>query len=172
MRELLKQTRVAVNTDLYYVALVTSLAIPDIAAALDSDDGRTCGKRYANWYDKWVKPQLSKTRGRENPLSGAECYAWRCAMLHQGRSQRETDTYRHIMFAHPKVSLGSIHYCTVGGDTLLIRLADFVEEMAKGCEDWLCSIEETERFKNNYGKFARCHPDGLNPYIVGVPVIG
>ena len=33
-------------------------------------------------------------------------------------------------------------------------------------------VENTDLYKKNYNKFMKRYPHGLEPYIVGVPVIG
>jgi hypothetical protein len=172
MRTLISQTRKALESELYYVALLSSLAVPDIAGALESTNGQASGKRYAAWYESWVRPRLKESRGRENPLSGSACYGFRCAMLHQGRSQRNNDQYRHIMFVEPGHPNYGIHYCLMGGNALLIQLDEFVQEVLRGCELWLENVEGSEPFESNYAGFARHHPHGLAPYVVGVPVVG
>lgn len=172
MRTLISQTRKAAESELYYLALMSTLAIPDIAGALSDESGRASGNRYAAWYEKWVRPRLQENRGRENPLSGQACYGFRCALLHQGRSQRQDDQYNNILFIEPGHQNYGIHYCVVGGGALLIQLTEFVEEVLRGCELWLEVSEGTEPFDKNYLSFARRHPQGIAPYVVGVPVVG
>jgi len=172
MRTVIDQTRKALDGHLYYLALFAALAIPDIAAALESNDGRTSGKRYANWYERWVRPRLREVRDRDNPFSGDMCYRYRCGMLHQGRSQRDNDLYQKIVFIEPGYNNYSIHYCTVHGAILVIQLDAFVEEVLWGCERWLEAVEGTKPFSENYDKFARRHPQGVAPYIIGPPVVG
>ena len=172
MRTLIAQTRKALDADLYYLALLSALSIPDIAGALGSDDGRASGQRYAAWYETWVRPRLKENRHRENPLSGEACYGFRCAMLHQGRSQRSNDQYSHIMFIEPGHLNCNIHYCVFGGKALLIELAEFVEEILRGCELWLDRVQGSDPFEKNYATVARRHPQGLAPYVNGVPVVG
>ncbi|MDP3883933.1 hypothetical protein [Hydrogenophaga sp.] len=172
MRTLIAQTQKALEAELYYVALFTALSIPDIAAALESSDGRASGKRYAAWYEEWVRPRLKESRGRENPLTGEACYGFRCALLHQGRSQRTNDQYSHIMFVEPGHPNYSIHDCLVSGKALLIQLDEFVMEVLRGGELWLKSVQGTEPFEQNYSHFAKRRPQGLRPYVVGAPVVG
>lgn len=172
MRTLIAQTRKAMETRLYYVALASALSIPDMAGALSSPDGRATGERYADWYEKWARPRLAEARNRENPFSGKSCYIFRCSMLHQGRSQRSDSEYTNIMFIEPGYDNYQIHYCTIKGEALLIQVDQFIEEILSGCELWLRSVEGTEPFDENYKHFARRHPEGLAPYVFGVPVIG
>ena len=172
MRTLISQTRKALDAGLYYLALFGALTIPDIAGALGSEDGRASGKHFAAWYEEWVRPRLKESRGRENPLTGEACYGFRCAMLHQGRSQQANGQYSHIMFIEPGHPNYSIHYCVIGGNALLIQLAEFVQEVLQGCELWINRVQGTDPFEKNYAIFARRHPEGLAPYVRGVPVVG
>jgi hypothetical protein len=55
---------------------------------------------------------------------------------------------------------------------MLIQLDAFVEEMLIGCEEWLASVKGTDPFEKNYGRFATRHTRGLQPYVLGAPVIG
>ncbi len=49
MDELLKQIAHADEAGMYLLALMGALSLPDIAAALQSPDGRTNRKRYERW---------------------------------------------------------------------------------------------------------------------------
>lgn len=173
---LIAQIRTAITARLYYVALQSALTIPDIAGALSSEDRRATGQRYAEWFDRWVRPVLLEKRNRENPLTGEQCYVFRCSMLHQGSSHRSNSAYKRIMFIEPGYPNYQMHYVKLGGDTsesaLLIQLDEFVEEMVIGCETWLREAVGTQPFENNYAVFARRHSEGLKPWVNGVPVIG
>lgn len=184
MRNLLNQLDASLNAQLYYVSLITALAIPDIAAALDSDDGEARGDRYKAWYEQWVRPRFAESveqelvaRGApalqmqiEHPLDGDACYRFRCSLLHQGSSQHPKSTFSRIIFVEPGAKL-TIRY-TVLNDALCIDLVSFCREVIAGATLWLDAVEGTTRFQSNYDRFARRHPAGLKPYIVGVPVVG
>jgi hypothetical protein len=172
MKTVIDQTEAALASHLYYIALFTALAIPDIAASLESQDGRATGKRYASWYEKWVRPRLRETRNRDNPFTGGMCYGFRCGMLHQGSSQNKNHPYSHIAFVEPGYPNLSVHYCTVSGKVLVIQLDAFVGEVLQGARLWLQAVEGTKPFDDNYVNFARRHPQGLAPYLVGPPVVG
>ena len=51
MRTVIAQTDKALDERLYYLALIAALTIPDMAAALESPDGRSSAKRYISWYE-------------------------------------------------------------------------------------------------------------------------
>jgi hypothetical protein len=172
MHTVLSQVQKAKEAGLYYVALISALSVPDIAGALESQDGRASRKRYIAWYKCWVQPRLRQKREKDNPFSGEACYSFRCSMLHQGRSQRQGDAYTKIMFIEPGYPNYQMHYVQIGGAALLIQVDEFIDEIVTGCELWLAGVKGTELFKKNYATFARRHPAGLAPYVNGVPVIG
>jgi hypothetical protein len=172
MHTVLSQIQKAKEAGLYYVSLISALTVPDIAGALGSQDGRASSELYIDWYERWVRPRLREKRDRDNPFSGEACYSFRCSMLHQGRSQRQSDAYTKIIFIEPGYPNCQMHYVQIGGAALLIQVDEFIDEIVIGCELWLASVLGTDLFEKNYANFARRHPAGLAPYVNGVPVIG
>jgi hypothetical protein len=183
MRDVVNQLEASIEQPLYFLSLFGALAVPDIAGALDSEDGAANGDRYKQWYEKWGRPQFPKLLRQklpphvrdlvnvENPLTGDACYRFRCSLLHQGSTQHPKSPYSRILFVEPGTAAGTFHY-NVMNDALNIDVKEFCREMIAAAREWLDAVESTERFKTNYDKFARRYPDGLKPYFVGVPVIG
>jgi len=190
MRTLVDQLEQSLGAKLFYLSLFGTLAIPDIAGALDSDDGHANGERYAQWFDAWVRPvhgesvdvafirDLPKSVSERfqlpqsgNPLTGEACYQFRCSMLHQGRSQLRKSPYERVLFVEPGTSTFTIHASVLSG-ALVIDLPTFCGEVVTGTRRWLDQAEGSAKFQANYERFAKRHPKGLAPYIVGPPVIG
>jgi hypothetical protein len=184
LRSLLNQLEKSLEANLYYVSLMTALTIPDIAAALESDDGLAKGSRYVAWYEKWVRPRFSELvmaslpedvrqhmQNLENPLTGEACYLFRCALLHQGTTQHPKAKYSRIIFIEPGATTNVIHYGQMN-DVLMIDLPSFCREVIAGTSLWFAEAEKTDSFRKNYDRFVRRYEGGLKPYIVGVPVIG
>jgi len=165
VRDLLAQIRTASATGLYYVALFPSLSLPDICGAIESLDGGATGPKYMAWFDKWVAPNYA---GR---LSGQDCYYYRCSLLHQGTTQHPRSTYARIIFVEPTVRGLQMHN-NIMNDALNIDVRVFCEDILQGVEAWLPSAEQLSHFAANVAKFITRYPNGLAPYIVGVPVIG
>ncbi|MDD5710773.1 MAG: hypothetical protein PHV43_01570 [Candidatus Colwellbacteria bacterium] len=164
MRELLNQIKKGLNINLYFLALFVSLVIPDICGALDSEDGEATGQKYKNWFDKYVAPKYNGF------LSGADCYYFRCSLLHQGTSQNSNSRYSRILFIEPGATTNILHN-NILNDVLNIDVQIFCRDIILGAEEYLNHNEGTELYERNYDKFIRRHPDGLLPYIAGVPVI-
>lgn len=164
MREILNQIELALTVNLYYLALFVSLTLPDICGAIDSDDGEASGAKYKAWFDKYMTPKYIGF------LTGDDCYFFRCSLLHQGSSQHSRSSYSRILFVEPGAEMSA--HCTGFNDTLGIDLRIFCGDMISSVKQWLDETENTEKFENNYNKFMKRHPQGLPPYIKGVPVIG
>lgn len=82
----------AIATKLWLPALALALAVPDICSQIEYPElagpGST-GKRYPLWFDAWVKERLFRFghAGKEFPMAGEDCYAFRNAFLHVGESE-------------------------------------------------------------------------------------
>ncbi len=192
MRNILNQIEQALDANIYYLALFTTLSIPDICGALDSTNGGSKKKRYINWFDKHVVPQtasrlqsqtlprpvadsLSETLGvpqlNAPLLTGVICYQFRCSLLHQGRARVHKKPLARVLFLEPRKSTIRIDM-NQADDALVFDLHLFCRDVVDATRKWLGQVENTERFKKNYAKFARVHPEGLPPYIGGFSVVG
>jgi hypothetical protein len=160
MRDILAQTRAANAAGLYYVALFSALALPDICAALESRDGETNGSLYRAWFDRYAARGL---------ITGEAAYKFRCAMLHQGRTGHP-EGYSKIIFIEPSAT-GIVFHNNVMGDALNIDVRIFVEELVLAVENWLTTVETTPEYQKNIAAGVKRYPNGLPPYIVGLPVI-
>ena len=165
MRDFLEQIREALgNPRLYYLALFASLALPDICGAISSDNGQAHRKKYIEWYDKYMAHTC-------HFLAGEDCWRFRCSLLHQGSTQHPKGSYARIVFVEPSATTSVLH-CNVLNDALNIDVTVFCADMIQGVENWLQENENTQLYQKNHSKFVRRYPDGLLPYIAGVPVIG
>lgn len=182
MNLLLDQIEQSLSSGGYYLSLFTALTIPDIGGAMDASNGEATGARYKDWYEVWVRPQFQKAMKRElgdraafatlvNPLEGADCYYFRCGLLHQGRVEHPKSKFDRIMFVEPGNGRLKMHYSTMN-NALVVDIDDFCREIIAGAREWLAAVEQTDLYKANYAKFVQRHPSGIAPYIVGVPVIG
>ena len=124
----------------YYGALFMSLTLPDICAALK--DGKTSGNKYASWFNA----NLSKYKGY---LSGNDCYALRCALLHQGTdditSQRVHEVLEHFVFLTDGAHKILVKDGVIDGkkDSFLqLNVQEFCKDICIAVEKWLESVKE------------------------------
>lgn len=168
MRDVLDQIRTANKAGLYYVALFSALAIPDICGALESEDGKASGSNYKTWFDRWVAAKYCLFR--KPSLPGEVCYYYRCAVLHQGRATHTKMLYSRIIFVEPNNPRIIMHN-NVMNDALNIDVVKFCEDVISGCEDWLCFVATDAVVQQNLASSMQRYPQGLAPYIVGISVI-
>lgn len=164
MRDLIGQIQQALQfPDFYYLALFTSLALPDICGAIGSGNGQASKRKYVDWYNQYVALTCQF-------LTGDDCYYFRCSLLHQGSTQHSNSNYKRILFVEPSATTNILH-CNILNDALNIDVRIFCADMIKGVETWLLKYENTKLFQKNYNSFIRRYPDGLRPYIDGFAVI-
>lgn len=122
----------------WYSALYLSLTLPDVCARLESPDGKTTGDRYAAWFNEYMAQHYRHSVGG-NPephtfLSGNDCYALRCALLHEGgadiTSQRKREALDRFHF-----TIGGAH-CNQFNAILQLDVPTFCEQICSGAERW------------------------------------
>jgi hypothetical protein len=165
IRELLQQIEVALEARLFYLALYISLTLPDICGAIDSNSGLATGKAYKDWFKTYLGTKFLPK------LSAEDCYYFRCSLLHQGTSYHPHSSHDRIIFIEPDANPGTIHLCGFNG-ALTIEVRLFCLDVVDGVRNWLDQVDGTDLFQTNYDKFFRRYPQGLPPYVVGVPVYG
>ena len=183
MQALVEQIEASLTSRLYFLSLFSCLSIPDIGGALDSENGEATGRKFAQWYEAWVRPRfrenvvasmpehIRKSIGQlENPLDGETCYQFRCSLLHQCSTQHARSKFERIMFIEPGATTNVVHYGRIN-DALCIDLPSFCREVLQGARKWQEEQGHTPNVQRNLLRFVQRYPGGLRPYIVGVPVI-
>jgi len=164
MQEIIDQIRAANNANLYYVALLSSLTLPDICAALESDNGEASKAKFIAWFDTHIAPRYNGF------LDGKSCYFFRCSMMHQGSTQHPRSRYSRVIFLEPGTS-GMTFHNNILNDALNIDVRIFCEDVCLTVERWWPNASMQPLFQVNLSRFVRRYPSGLPPYIVGIPVI-
>ena len=164
MEFFLREIEKALECKLYYLALTSVLTLPDICGALQSDNGQATGARYKEWYKNYVQEP------EDCALSAEECYRFRCALVHQGKTHHDKSRFDKIMFLDPDIGL-VMHNCIIDG-VLDLDIVIFCNLMIAAVRKWETEMKDNLNFAKNYEKLIRVHPDGIPPYIVGAPVIG
>ncbi|MEK4578262.1 hypothetical protein [Bacillus sp. FSL R12-0074] len=161
MEDLFNEIERGLDAGVYHLSLGIALCIPDICAALQSDDGKTSGRKYKEWYTSYV--------GNKFRMSADECYYFRCSFLHQGSTQHEKSNYKRIIFIEPGPM---VFHNNVFNDVLNIDIVIFCKDLIESARQWIEDIKENENFIRNHANSFKRYPNGLPPYIVGTPVYG
>lgn len=165
MRDLISQIRKGLDNNMYYLSLYVSLTLPDICGAIESINGEASGDKYKKWFNDYVAQKYIDN------FDGEDCYYFRCSLLHQGSSQHRKSKYKRVIFVEPTLSNGNIFHNNILEDALNIDVKIFCEDIINGVEAWLVKNENLDNYNKNNNKYMKRHPNGLSPYIVGIPVI-
>jgi hypothetical protein len=122
----------------WYAALYMSITVPDICARLESDDGKTNADKYIEWYDKYLADSYRHEIGCDRQmhvfLSGADCYALRCAILHEGSIDMTTQRRREVLDRFHFTVCGS--HCNQINSVLQLDLPVFCNDVCMAVERW------------------------------------
>lgn len=83
-------------------ALSLALTIPDICGKRQYPEERSCGIRYARWFDEYVAYQYRNEVGADadscdtHYFDGDDCYQLRCVFLHEGTNAPHTEREKTI----------------------------------------------------------------------------
>jgi hypothetical protein len=167
MQALFNQIHWAVENNAYYLGLYASLTLPDICGAMSSENGWATQAKYVAWFNKYVGPRYPG-----GIFTGDDCYNFRCSLLHQGRTQHPSGRYSRILFVEPgPQNRGNVFHRNIMNDALNIDVRIFCGDLLFGAQQWLEEVWQSPEFERNYEQYARRYPNGLTPYIVGLPVV-
>lgn len=164
MDDLISDIQFAVEHERWLLALSGIVALPDICAAVQSQNGETTGSKYKNW----VRTYLADKYPRLDP---DELYKMRCSLLHQGTSS--TFKYSRLIFVAPE-SIVQIHNGLIenGNESVLILdLPTFCSDVIASVETWRAAVETTANYQRNMDKLMRWRPEGIEPFIAGGRVL-
>jgi hypothetical protein len=157
----------------WYAALFIALTIPDICGALENPDESSSG-RYVSWYDKYMLPKYSSSMGplREVHvfLSGDDCYALRCSLLHEGTGnvgkQRISKTLESVHFNEPSGKGGMLH-CNQYKNVLQLQVDIFCDDFVDAARQWLSDVQGDAGIQTRMQLLSRMHPAFYFPGFIG-----
>ena len=164
MKKFIEQIKKAYTNDMYYLALNSSLILPDICGALESDNGIAHKDKYIKWFNTYIAPKYNDF------LNGEDCYYFRSSIIHQHSTYNKRNKYSKIIFIEP-TNNNIIFHNNIINDALNIDIKIFCEDMCQGVEKWFKLKSNNENVKKNMKNSIQRYPNGLSPYITGIPVI-
>jgi hypothetical protein len=163
METILREIDRALNLELYYVAVVMALTLPDICAALESPDGETSGPQYQDWFNA----NLACTYPR---MTALDCYKLRCGVLHQGRCGHPQMQFSRVIFTLPDPARNQIHNNITRGPLNLDAVL-FCQEVMAAVRQWFVAKANDPNVLANLPRLVQLHPRALPPHVIGVAVI-
>ncbi|SNV32086.1 Uncharacterised protein [Chryseobacterium taklimakanense] len=164
MQILIDELKLALKHRLFYSALNNSLIIPDICSALTSENGQTNGTKYKEWFDRYCAQKYNGF------VSGEDIYKIRCALLHQGKLNHDYPNFEKILFQIPNENNIILHNNKIN-NSLNLSLENFVNDVVSGYEKWWEEHNNDQIVLKNLENSINYYPNGMAPFIVGIPLI-
>jgi hypothetical protein len=163
IEDLSREIEKALEARLFYLALLLTLTLPDVCAALEQPNGRTSQKIYEGWYKRNVFQRIGG-------LSPEEAYELRNTVVHQSSAlSSEKRKYSRIIFTMPGecVTMDSM----VLNDAMTFEVGAFCKRWIGCVRDWIAASRDNANVKANLPSLLQVRPHGLPPYTAGVPII-
>jgi len=151
MEKFIAALRQTIQDQNWHATLVVALTLPDICGrhAFPAITGGQ--ERYTKWFDQYLSRNYVSRGGADGIqhifLSGRDCYALRCSLLHEGTSaishQRARVALNNFHFITPPKG-GRIHLNQID-NKLQLQIDIFGEEVASACEKWWSSLSNSEQ---------------------------
>jgi len=161
MESIIKSIENSLLNKNWYSALVLSFILPDICAKLEGSNESS-----SNRYPKWFNSYLSKKY--DGFLSGDDCYALRCAFLHEGSSnienQRAKDALDHFVFIANGAHCNRFSNCYFGDprydgkNFLQLSVSNFCQDMIDATKQWL----NDPAINKNLSEMLEIHENGFS----------
>ena len=130
----------AVKNENWHGAIFIALSLPDICGKIDRPNEGGSKIRYSTWFDDYVSERFRDKHGTGN-LSGRDCYALRCALLHEGSDQTDTQQASEVL---EKIEFNCLtpvltyhNVISQCGKKLQLNVKDFCRDIKFGVEKWL-----------------------------------
>lgn len=163
MEAILSEIEAALKAGFYYLALAIALSLPDVCSALESPDGTTSGRQYRAWYDAWMAGQYPR-------VTAVDMYSLRCGVIHQGRFGHDGLQYSRILFTVPNPQ-GNVFHNNILNDALNLDACIFCRDIMGSVLRWYVARQNDPVVQANLPRLLRLHPNGIAPYMVGIPLI-
>jgi hypothetical protein len=150
MRQLTDAVRRGIEQQNWYASLALALALPDICGFLEAPDVKS-QPRYVAWCNRFLEPGYTHEVGANHEkhtfLYGEDCYALRCAFLHEGDDdvtrQKARKALDSFLFVEPPAT-GRIH-CNQSNGKLQLQVDIFCRDVCDGVDQWTEDVLASDR---------------------------
>lgn len=183
MEPILDEIRATFECGIWYPVVLSTLMLPDACGAVEfSGTAIKPRERYQNWYDEWVLPHYNPRAGSPTAIKfdGEVVYRVRNAMLHETTAfVRGVDGFDRILFTPPNRRGITMDWTLSGNPADLkenafqVSIQLFFEGVEKGVIAWLEAVrfDTDDRRRKALARLIQLHPEGVDPHIVGIPIV-
>ena len=160
----------AIDAQLYYAAIALALSVPDICALLEDEPGKAWSteKKYVAWCEKNLD-------GRFHYLTALDIWRLRGGVLHQGSFfGHPKSRFNAVLFTLPNPQNNTFHenHFEGGGKRAFnLDTVTFCSEIIDAARKWYEARKDDPSVSANINNLVRYRPNGLSPYMVGMPLI-
>ena len=167
----LQEIEKAIEAGLYYAALVVALTLPDICAALEDERAYSGRDEYKKWYRENLGDKFTF-------MSDDAAYSLRCGVVHKGSRELKLKGGKSptVVFTLPNAAEWKMHNCAMGGDPkspdlLQFDAVDFCHDLIGAVRTWYARKEKDPVVLGNLPNLLQLRPNGIDNFLVGLPVI-
>lgn len=152
MERFTKAIEKSIENENWYSALTLALTIPDICGRISYPEfEKKSEKRYVKWFDKYmlhhyeiklpvmpdeydvIAPEQKRTL-----ISGGDCYALRCALLHEGRNDVTSQRARRAKVSKFEFAIEEelMTDCWYMDGVIIVNLKKFCHRVCEGVTAW------------------------------------
>lgn len=154
----------------FYAALTLALTLPDICGRLSYPElkgPRKSKERYIKWFDKYLLHHYKRPTDGFIFMSGGDCYALRCALLHEGTGDLSNHSAkREDVLSEFAFSVTESH-CGKYNGVLLLNVYVFCYQVCQGVKAWSDDYKDDSLVQAGIAGLLTIHTQGFNP-IPGV----
>ncbi|WP_431806146.1 hypothetical protein [Microbacterium paraoxydans] len=162
MDRLISEVRASLEAGMFLLALQGSLALVDICGGLSAADGVASGANFRRWF----KSNPGKAYPRISP---DDVWHLRCGILHQGRAKSKN--YDALFFTLPDGRGNTVREAYLN-NAVSLDLVMFCTVVLDAVDSWWRRSQLDSPVRENAQHVVQVRPDGLPPYILGLPVLG
>ena len=162
MERFVESIEKSIETENWYGALTLAITLPDICGRLNNPKWGS-QKRFEKWFNKYMHHHYKSSFHSEDFtfLSGSDCYALRCAFLHEGTDDVTRQRAREVVTKFTFFTTGS-HRCMVD-DVLVLNLQAFCSEICEGVRSWQKEYENDSDIVSGLAELLKVQTKGFSP---------
>jgi hypothetical protein len=138
----------SITTKNWYAALSLALILPDICGWLE-DPGKGSKQRYTEWFDKYLQQKYKNALFGPDIafLTGGDCYALRCSLLHEGADEISRQRAREVISRITFSTTGS-NLIKVDNEVVLLNVSAFCNKVCEAVRSWLADVGTNQAIKD------------------------
>jgi hypothetical protein len=161
LSHLLGEITKAATSGFPFLAVTMAVALPDICVSLASEDGRTDGIRYKAWCKANMESELKFA-------TADDLWSMRCGVVHNGRFGDLKHNVARLLFV-PANSRAQFTDCKMN-DAYVWSVDTFCSLLTAATARWFEKNKSNPTVQSNLPRLMQWYPNGLKPYIDGIPV--